>query len=255
VGTDKNNDINMILRNAENFLEYIKKLASSPDAKTLRKTAEAEPHPSRESLYDLALNWTDEKQKSSIIDHIAHCRMCSKELIDIMEMNNELDDYLEQTVDSLPLFKKIRNMISDFSIPVYSFLEGSLVTRSETERKIPNYTIGEKIVVSIDIKEDGYLVVIHLDENENLSLVFPASSQDNGFVKGGSVRKISGKVTGPKGDQYFKVFWTAKRLLNSEMLDSQDPLLAEYIIDQYVEAIMELGENEWSETLYKFAVI
>jgi len=245
----------MILRNSENFLKYIKKLASSPDVEVLRRNAEAGPHPSGESLYDLALNWTDEKHKSSIIDHIAHCRMCSKEFLNIMEMNNELDDDLTQTVDSLPLLKKIQNMISDFSIPVYSFLEGSLVTRSEMDREKPSYTIDEKIVFSIDVKADGYLVVIHLDESENLTLVLPSTSQEDGFVKGGSVKRISGVVTGPKGDQYFKVFWTSKKLLNSEMIDYQDPSLVEFLIEQYVDAIMKLDENEWIETKYDFVVI
>ena len=67
------------------------------------------------------------------MEHIAICPQCSQEILDIMEIERKLDEDLLAWVDEISLMQKIKNLISELSLPVYSIPVGALVTRSTTK--------------------------------------------------------------------------------------------------------------------------
>ncbi len=204
------------LESNDNLLDFIKEQASSGDYSKKAIDISRGPHPTKEMLYDYVLNWSDKKIENLIMEHIAICSQCSQEILDIMEIERKLDEDLLAWADEISLMQKIKNLISELSLPVYSIPVGAVVTRSTTKDDTRQYSIGESFVFCMPVISNGYLVILHYDEKDNFSLIFPSNRKDDAFVRKGSEKKISGKVTGPTGKQYFKVFWTAKKVLNTD---------------------------------------
>lgn len=243
------------LKSDESFLEFLKRGAESDDYQKLKKRVEKGPHPTREMLYDYVLNWTDQTDEEKIMDHIAFCPVCSKEVLSIMKIENELDEDMLDWVNQQTLIEKLKQLVSSFSIPVYSFAADGLATRGEAaETDEIQYVIDESIVFCAPIASDGHLVILHYDESEKLSLVFPSDSEDNTFVRGGSEKKISGTVTGPVGKQNFKVIWTSQRLMEPEKINFDSEEDIECAISEFLDALAGLEEGQWMETDHGFEV-
>jgi hypothetical protein len=244
------------LKSDESFLEFLKQGAESDDFQKSKERVEKGPHPTREMLYDFVLNWTDQTGDESIMDHMAFCSVCSKEVLSIMKIEHELEEDMLDWVNQVPLIEKLKQLVSSLSIPVYSFAAEGLATRgdaSETEKN--QYAIDDSIVFCVPIKSDGHLVILHYDESEKVSLVFPAGSGDSTFVQGGSEKKISGTVTGPAGQQNFKVIWTSRQLMGPEKINFNNEEDIEHAINEFLDALAELEEEQWIETDYGFDVI
>lgn len=243
------------LKSDESFLEFLKQGAESDDYQKLKKRVEKGPHPTREMLYDYVLNWTDQTDEEKIMDHIAFCPVCSKEVLSIMKIENELDEDMLEWANQKTLIEKLKQLASNFSIPVYSFAADGLATRGEAaEADEIQYVIDESIVFCAPIASDGHLVILHYDESEKLSLVFPSSSGDNTFVRGGSEKKISGTVTGPVGKQNFKVIWTSQRLMEPKKINYDSEEDIERAINEFLDALAGLEEGQWMETDHGFDV-
>jgi hypothetical protein len=255
MNSDKENNLKKALKNNDSFIEYIKKQATTSDYYEKKKEAEQGPHPSSELLYDFVLNWADVKIESTIMDHIAYCSICSRQILEIMEIESEIDNEIFSLSDNLSVSERIRNIISNFSLPVFSFPEGAAATRSAIENVKPKYKVNESVVLNIPILSDGYLVVIHFDDSEKISLIYPSDKKDDGFVEKGSEKKISGVVTEPYGKQYFKIFWSAQKIFDQNLLDLQNPSSVEIAIDRFITEVDFLDENEWNETIHEFEVI
>ena len=244
------------LKNDETFLDFLKLEAQSNDYRKIKKRLDKGPHPTSEMLYDYVLNWTDEIDDEKIMDHIAFCPICSKEVLAIMKIENDLERDILKWVNQRPLLERLKNLVSSLSMPVYSFPAGSHATRGEAELSAKTqYTIKESIVFCVPIDSDGYLVILHYDESKNVSMVFPTRSQDNTFVRAGTEKKISGTVTGPYGKQNFKVIWTSRPLIEPDEIDFSDEEDIERAINAFLDALAELNEGEWIETEYVFEVL
>ena len=243
------------LKSDESFLEFLRQGAESDDYQTSKERVEKGPHPTREMLYDYVLNWTDQADDEKIMDHIAFCPVCSKEVLSIMKIEHELEEDMLDWVNQVPLIEKLKQLVSSLSIPVYSFAAEGLATRgdaAETEKN--QYVIDDSIVFCVPIKSDGHLVILHYDESEKVSLVFPSGSGDNTLVRGGSEKKISGTVTGPAGKQNFKVIWTSRQLIEPENINFNSEEDIEQAINEFLDALTELEEEQWIETDYGFDV-
>jgi hypothetical protein len=189
-----------------------------------------------------------------VIEHIASCPQCSQEILDIMEIEDDLDEELIEYADNLNACQKLLDLVSRISLPVYSYLADSVVTRSDRKDEKIKYFIGDNIVFSIPMDRDGYVFILHYDSSGGPVLIFPSCHSDDNSVKGGEEKKIKGKVTGPEGTQGFKVIWTSKDLLNLKNIDFDNRYSIEYALNQFVEKLLELNENEWIETLYEYEV-
>jgi hypothetical protein len=252
---EKGKKLKEALKSNESFLEFLKQDAESDDYQKLKERIEKGPHPTREMLYDYVLNWTEEIDDEKIMDHIGFCSICSKEVLSIMKIEQELEEDMLDWVNKQPLIQRLKKLVSSLSFPVYSFTADSLVTRGEASGKEKNqYAIEESIVFCVPITSDGYLVILHYDESEKVRLIFPASSQDSIFVRGGSEKKISGRVTAPAGKQNFKVIWTSKELIKPAKINFRNREDIERTINEFLDTLAELKEGEWIETDYGFEV-
>jgi hypothetical protein len=106
----------------------------------------------------------------------------------------------------------------------------------------------------VPVTSDGYLVILHYDDDEKVTMVFPAGPQDDNFLIGGSEKKISGKITGPTGKQFFKAIWTLRKLLDPKNINFDDDEGVEQEINFYLDALDELKEGEWIEMAYGIEV-
>ena len=166
-----------------------------------------------------------------------------------------MDEDLLKWADQIPLTQKIKNLISSVSLSVYSFQVDALATRSEGKKDVKKYSIGDSIVFCIPVVSDGYLVVLQYDANEEISLISPFNSEDDGFIHGGNEKRISGKVTGPVGKQYFKVFWSANNVLEPELINFEDKDSVDEALTNYLDALKELKDSDWIETVYEYDVV
>ena len=243
------------LKSNDKLLEFIKEQSMSGDSVKKAIDTIRGPHPSKEILYDYVLNWANKKIESYVMEHLAICPQCSQEILDIMEIERESDEDLLKWADQISLTHKIKNLISSISLSVYSFPVDALATRSEGKKDVKKYSIGDTLVFCIPVVLDGYLVVFQYDANEKISLISPFNSKDDGFINGGNEKRISGKVTGPIGKQYFKVFWSAKKVLKPELINFEDIDSVEETLNNYFDALKELKDDDWIETVYEYEVV
>jgi hypothetical protein len=252
---EKGEKLKEALKSNESFLKFLKQDAESNDYQKLKESVGKGPHPTSEMLYDYVLNWTDRTDDEKIMDHIAFCPVCSKEVLSIMKIEHELEDDMLDWVNQQPLIERLKNLVSSLSFPVYSFAADGLATRGEAAGAEKNqYAIEDSIVFCVPIKSDGHLVILHYDESEKVRLIFPASSQDSIFVRGGSEKKISGRVTAPAGKQNFKVIWTSNQLIEPAKINFRNEEDMERTINEFLDVLAELNEGEWIETNYGFEV-
>jgi hypothetical protein len=252
---EKNDKFIKALKSNDSLLEFIKEQSMSGGLEKKAIDTVRGSHPSKEMLYDYVLNWGDKKIESLIMEHIAICPQCGQEVLNIMEIERELDEDLLKWADQIPLTQKIKKLISSVSLSVYSFPVDALATRSEGKIDVKKYSIGDSIVFCIPVVADGYLVVLQYDTNEEISLISPLNSEDDGFIHGGNEKRISGKVTGPIGKQYFKVFWSAKNVLETEFIDFKNKDSVEEALNSYFDALKELKDDDWIETVYEYEVV
>jgi len=239
------------LKSNKAFAEFLKREAESGEYQKLKERVEKGLHPTREMLYDYVLNWTKEIDDENIMDHIGFCSICSKEVLSIMKIEQELEEDMLEWANKQPLIQRLKNLVSSLSLPVYGFAPDISATRAETaEEEKAQYAIGESMVFCVPVISDGYLVILHYDENGKIGMVFPTGSQDDTFVSGGGEKKISGKITGPSGKQYFKVIWTSQRLLDPKKINFHDDEDVEHSISKFLDALDEFGDGEWVETDY-----
>jgi len=243
------------LRNNKAFVEFLKQEAESDEYQKLRERVEKGPHPTREMLYDYVLNWTEEIDDENIMDHIGFCSICSKEVLSIMKIEQELEEDMLDWANKQPLIQRLKNLVSSLSLPVYGFAPESLATRAGTaEEGKRQYAVGESMVFCVPVTSDGYLVILHYDEDGKIGMVFPTGPQDDTFVSGGSEKKISGRITGPSGKQFFKVIWTSRKLVDPKKINFHDDEDVEHSISKFLDALNELGDGEWIETDYGIEV-
>jgi hypothetical protein len=252
---EKNDKFIKALESNDSLLEFIKEQSISGGFAEKAIDTVRGPHPTKENLYDYVLNWSDKKIENLIMEHIVICPRCSQEILDIMEIEQELDEDLLAWAEKISLTQKIKNLISEVSLPVYGIPVGAAVTRSTTKYDTRQYSIGDSFVFCIPVVSDGYLVILHYDEKDNVSLIFPSNKKDSAFVRKGSEKKISGKVTGPTGKQFFKVFWTKKNVLNTDKIDFKNENSVEYMISDYIDSLTELKVSNWCESIYEYEVI
>ena len=252
---EKEKKLKEALKSNKGFLGFLKQEAESDEYQKLKERVERGPHPTREMLYDYVLNLTEEVDDEKIMDHIGFCSICSKEVLSIMKIEQELEEDMLNWVNKTPLIQRLKNLVSSLSLQVYSFTADSLVTRVETaEKEKKQYAIVELMVFCVPVTSDGYLVILHYDEDGKVKMVFPTGPQDDTFVNGGSEKKISGRIAGPSGKQFFKVIWTSRKLIAPEKINFHDDEDVEHSTNKLLDALDELGDGEWLETAYSIDV-
>ena len=233
----------------ESFLELLKREAESGGHQELKGS-----HPTKEMLYDYVLNWTEGADDENIMAHIGSCSICSKEVLSIMKIEQELEDGMLDWANKQPLVQRLKNLVSSLSLPVYGFATESLATRAEASEKKREYTVGESMVLCVPVASDGYLVILHYDADGRISMVFPSGPKDDNFLRGGSEKKLSGKITGPPGKQFFKVIWTSRKLLDPAAIDFNDGDSVDRSVETLLDALDGSDTGEWIETGYDIDV-
>jgi hypothetical protein len=252
---EKKKKMKEALKSNESFLEFLKQGAESDDYQKLRERIEKGPHPTGEMLYDYVLNWTEDIDDEKIMDHIAFCSICSKEVLNIMKIEQDLEEDMLDWVNKQSLIQRLKNLVSSLSLPVYGFPADSLVTRTKTsEEEKYQYAVGESMVFCVPVTSDGYLVIIHYDEDGKVTMVFPTGPQDDNFLSSGTEKKISGKITGPTGKQFFKAIWTSRKLVDPKKITFQNDKGVEHVINKFLDALDKLNAGEWIEMTYGIEV-
>ena len=253
---EKRKKLRKALKSDEDFIKLLKQGSQSDDYQKIKKHLAKGPHPTSEMLYNYVLNWTDDTDDETIMDHMVYCPQCSQEVLRIMKIEDELEEDMKDWIEQIPLLDKLKMLVSNLSLPVYSFPATSLVTRGEGEPELKTqYRLNESIVFCVPVESDGYLVILHYDESESVTMVLPSSPKDDTFVSAGSEKKISGVVTEPVGMQNFKAIWTSRQLMDPEKIDFNDTEDIERAIDEFIDDLADLNEGEWIETDYVFEVI
>ena len=242
------------LKTNESFLQLVKREVESGRHQELKERVEKGPHPTRQMLYDYVLNRTEERDDEEIMNHIAFCSICSKEILSIMKIEEDLEQDMLHWANKKPLIQRLKDLVTNLSLPVYAFAPDSLATRGEATGTERQYAPGDSMVFCVSIISDGYLVILHYDEKDKISLVFPAASQDDTFVQGGIEKRLPGTITGPPGRQFLKVIWTSQKLLDPGEIDFHDDEDVEDSISAFLDSLNELGTGEWIETRYDIEV-
>ena len=84
---------------------------------------------------------------------------------------------------------------------------------------------------------------------EILSLVFPNSHEKDSFVKGKTIKILTGMIDPPSGIQHIKVFITEDKILNPEEIDFNDVHAVMKHIEGFIKKLCEIDENRWSEKI------
>ena len=79
-------------RSEERLFELMRQEAGSDYHRTLRKAVEGGSHPSHEMLYDYVLDWLDDETCGSLMDHIALCASCAREVLRIRSIEEDAEE-------------------------------------------------------------------------------------------------------------------------------------------------------------------
>lgn len=222
----------------------------------LRDQIEQGPHhPTGDELYEYVLGWLEKKDSLLIMDHLVLCGRCLREVIKIRRLEEELTEDALARADRVPWLERVKSFISRFSFPVSIALEP--VRGAEPVPQKSCYAPGTKIFISVDAPADGYVVIFHCcEETGEVKPVFPLFPEDNPKVSVGQHWvPVEGRVEGPHGEHFFKVFWTAKALLAWADINLQDKKQLEAAKSKFFEQLEGLGPEEWQEATYEYSVV
>ncbi|MFH1114178.1 MAG: hypothetical protein V1792_09680 [Pseudomonadota bacterium] len=128
-------------------------------------------------------------------------------------------------------------------------------TREEVRKKEPwkrQFRYGDTISLSVDVPEDGHLVIVHYGEQYGIREIILAKP----YAKTTRVTRalpilVTRKLMGVPGKYGFKVIFTRKEVLPLEDLLSEAPRMQECLLT-LINKVRALEEEEWREVVYEY---
>lgn len=132
-----------------------------------------------------------------------------------------------------------------------------VVATEEEGPQIAKYSPGELINISISIpeKKEGHLILFHLDEENNLNMIFPNNPSDDTFVKGKDEKRVGITVTGPLGKHYIKAILTPNMIIKPQETNFDDDNKVARTIARLLKHINTLNKTEWLEAVEEIEIV
>jgi hypothetical protein len=99
---NKDNPEQEALRGENELMAFLVKELQSEKFQALRQKAAKGPHPTSEMLYRYVLDESDAPEARTIREHIAFCKMCADELLQIRQIEENMKERLSEWVHSPP---------------------------------------------------------------------------------------------------------------------------------------------------------
>lgn len=231
----------------------------SEDFGQLRKEVEEGPyHPSGDDLYNYVLGWLEQEHSLRVLDHVVLCGRCLEEVMKIQQIEEALTKDALERADKLSWTERVRNFISSLSFPVSIYVPAlEPVRRSAHDDEKRSYTTGEEYLLILEAPADGYIAIFHgCEETGQVKLVFPLYSTHNVRVSADQdIAPIQGKVEGPAGKHFFKIFWTRVSLLDPGNVNLQDEQVRDAAVEDFFDALEYLSEGDWRLTTMEYEVV
>ncbi|QTA86293.1 hypothetical protein [Desulfonema magnum] len=107
-------DLKDWLETDDDFLEFLEQEAQSDNYKSLKKEAEAGPHPTEDMLYDYVLDVLDHNAAKAVRNHILFCGECARELLRIRLIEEASENAFLSWLDTPCLSDRLKNWVFRF---------------------------------------------------------------------------------------------------------------------------------------------
>jgi hypothetical protein len=223
-------------------------------------------------LFEYARTGIDNKYlKFSFENHLISCDYCVERLTRYKLMFEVIDEYGEEAFAIVKarefqeqpelkerlrkIAEKANNLISTLALPctIYPYAAFSGIRHFEQAAQKDTYTIGEKIVISMTPPKDGYLTIIHFDEN-NVQLLFPHRKNDDLFIKAGTEKNIGIEAGKPIGKHYIKAICTSNQIIDPKSINFDRTADVASALEKLLGSLKELGSDEWITSWVEFEV-
>ncbi len=214
-------------------------------------------HPTGDELYNYVLGWLSREESLSVMDHLVLCGKCLREVVHIRQLEEVLTEDALVRADKISWIDKVKSLVSKLSFPSNIHMpEPEFVRGGEPELLDSGYTPGTKLVISVEAPADGYIFIFHCcEETGEVKLVFPLFPEDDPKITAGQHRvTVEGRVEGPPGKHFFKIFWTAVSVIDFANIDFQNEEQLDAAKLEFFESINELNEAEWQATIHEYTV-
>lgn len=169
-------------------------------------------------------------------------------------------EYIQRPSKTIPRSKRLEDLIDYFQElkPKYSFpcriyrYDPLGITHRGTHKDL--YTIGERIVIVIEPPKDGYLTILHYDEDFNLNMIFPSKTSDDTFVEKRKDKRLGIEAQEPIGKHYLMAIWTTSQIIDPKKINFANQAEVASTIGTYLNSLAELKADERSQSLAKFEV-
>ncbi|MEE4358196.1 MAG: hypothetical protein V2I97_17125 [Desulfococcaceae bacterium] len=232
--TENNAGYKNMLSDDSDFLDFIQKEARSDDFRILKEKTEDGAHPSPEMLYDYVLGWSDEKDTERVMDHIAFCGICAKEVMQIRAVENDADG--EKTVSEKifswkKIWKKTRERLQSYRFTPLQLIPAAAVGMAAC---LLVWLWGDRPVSRLDkmISRSYHLEFLQAVPDGNILLPWEKADTAYGFTSPHSLSEASGA--------FGAGLWTGRQILGKSELSE----MPEFLTPGW----QKRGAEEWTET-------
>lgn len=235
----------------EALLEEIVRSESDEFRKHQQEVERGTDHPSADLLREYAFGRVSREEDRRLTEHISLCGVCAHEVFKLQYSEEESKDTV------IGWMVKLRNFVSSLSFPVAIYapaLEPVRGTMADQERR---YKPGTDLVLSIEGPDDGYVAVFHgCEETGKVELVFPVEPEDNPRVAAGQeMPPITGKVEGPSGKHWFKMFWTRQPQFDPPELDLATEYGRHLALEEFCDRVAQLSADDFRINVVEYDVV
>jgi hypothetical protein len=240
------------------FLEVLA-LTEPKELTDLRERIEnGNDHPSHEDLHDYVISYREGIQESQILEHVAFCGKCLRQILEFTRLENQLAENITERHEKITLIEKLKYTIGR-RLESISFMPmiHSPVRSQTSETKIRTYARGMDAVLSITIPRKGYIFALQCCENtEEINMIFPSDPNLMSQFDEGEEIKITGPINGPNGSHFLKAYWI--RRLDSEIIKrigSPNRNQRESGVNALISFLSGMNPEDWMSANIEYEVI
>lgn len=160
------------------------------------------------------------------------------------------------------MIEELDDLKSEVSLPClisnYDTISGmpnfDNVMRGGEQEKV-SHVLGERVIIRMKPPKDGYLTVIHYDDEHNLNLLFPHKATDETLIRAGKEKNIGIEAREPIGKHYIKAIWTSNQMIDPKKINFSKKSDIASALEEFLSSLKELRSDEWMESLATFEII
>lgn len=119
------------------------------------------------------------------------------------------------------------------------------------------FRAGDSIILQFEPprSRDGYLIVFHVDNKNNVEIIFPKKAEEASLLRSDEDRSIIMQAPEPKGKHVVKAILMTVKTSEPNPTLPEDKSSVGDLIGTVIDSISDLEEEQWMESVVDFEVV